>query len=309
MRAIQAVLLTGILLVFMTSYVAAEDESVTILAFHSFDPTSGKQIIDTNFNWPEDPEARALVRFKTDGYDKRKTVELYFVVYDRNMDVAYEHSRSIQVHAGEHEYIFPYHLDISKFFEQTRFRARVEVKLVGANRASDEFEMVVNGPKIPDIEIKDLLLKDPETGATIVSIKPNQEYMLTGTVNVSGNTTNQLPKLVVWGLMTHDEIEVHTWEEMPFSDYYWDQAQFNKPNGKWRFEIEGRMPLRYLPSGVESQPFEFTVAVAFTSDAFTWEKLSGTVLISGSGTFLSDDLDDRLIFMERNWKWELVELN
>lgn len=304
------VLVVSALLLWVSASAAlAQEPAIRILETYTFDPTEGKQHPRTEFNWPRQVRLSALVRFATEGYERRKTVELFLVLTDRNGDVMHKHTRELTLHAGEHEYVLPYVANIGELYRTERFSLEVEAKLAGANRDTDQVEAVVNGPKMPEVMIQDLRLLDPTTYEVLTAMAPGQQFLVQGTVTVRGNTTPRLPTLVVWGLMTKDELVADHWNDMPYADCYWDQAQLDDPNGRWQFSLAGQMPDRFIQNVVESQPFELTFTVAFIADAAVAEQLSGTVLASGSGELVSKSLDERLITLERNWHWEVAQID
>ena len=304
------VLVVGVLLLCVsTSAALAQEPAIRILETYTFDPTEGKQQPRTEFNWPRQVRLSALVRFSTEGYERRKTVELFLVLTDRNGDVVHKHSRELTLHTGEHEYVMPYIANIGELYRTERFSLEVEAKLVGANRVTDQVEAVVNGPAMPEVIIQDLRLVDPASHEVLTAMAPGQQFMAQGMVTVRGNTTPRLPTLAVWGLMSKDELIVERWDDMPYSDCYWDQVQLAEPNGRWQFSLAGQMPDRFIQNIVESQPYELTFTVAFIADAAVAAKLSGTVLASGSGELVSKSLDERLITLERNWHWEVAQVD
>ncbi|GEM_PF-2557784 len=298
-----------VLLLASVSAALAQEPAIRILETFTFDPTEGKQHPRTEFNWPQQVRLSALVRFVTEGYERRKTVELFLVLSDRNGDIVHKHSRELTLNAGEHEYLLPYVANIGELYGADRFTFDVEAKLVGANREADQVEAVINGPAMPEVVIQDLRLVDPATHDVLTALAPGQQFLAQGLVKVRGNTTPRLPMLVVWGLMSKDELVVERWDDMPYSDCYWDQAQLDEPNGWWEFSLVGRMPERFIQSIVESQPFELVFTVAFVADAAVAEQLNGTVLASGSGDLVSKSLDERLITLERNWHWEVAQVD
>ena len=286
-----------------------QDPRVEIMDFYSFDPTLGKQHEYAEYAWPSQHEAGALVRFETTGYSERKSISVFFVVSDRYGELVYKDTQELTLHAGQHEWIMPYSLDISRLYGDYRFNIRTEIKLTGANRVEDTTEIVIHGPKMPGIKFSDLSLEDPTTGEVLNRLKPRQLAMIKGTIEVTGNTTPHLPSLLVYGLMSKDNLQVDDWQAMPFCDLYWDQAQFDAPNGKWDLVIETRMPEKFVENTVESQPFEITLLVGFTPEHYATEVIAGTVMASGTGMLVGKDLGDRLLQIERNWYWELNPAN
>ncbi|MBN2082814.1 hypothetical protein JW859_11505 [bacterium] len=287
----------------------AADSTISLISFYAYDVEAGKQAGRTNFTWPDQAIIGALVRFETTGYDKRKTAEVFYSLTDRRGETLEKHTAELSVHAGEHEYVLPLRIELGRLFGADRYKLHVEAKLAGANRVSDEVELVLTGPPLPEVTVADLRLVDPDSGDVLDKLLPRQSFRILGTVAVRGNTTKRLPVLTVWGLMSKDELTVADWTEPPFCDTYWDRYQLDRPNGKWRFAIDGRMPEDFVQNAVESQPFEFTFTTAFTPGAYLVETLSGTVLASGTGTQVSSDLDDRLIELERNWYWEVERMD
>jgi len=285
------------------------DPRVEIMDYYAFDPTLGKQTEYAEFSWPSQHEASALVRFETTGYEERKSVTVFFAVNDRYGELVYKDNHEMSLHAGQHEWIMPYSLDISRLYDDYRYVIKVEVKLTGANRVEDATEIVVHGPKLPVVKFSDLRLEDPLSGEHLNKLKPRQLVMIKGTVEVTGNTTPHLPVLVVYGLMSKDTIEVDDWQSMPFCDLYWDQAQLNKTNGKWDLVIEGRMPAKFIENTVESQPFEINLLVGFSPVHYETEVIAGTIMASGTGMLVGKNLGDRLLQIERNWYWELIPTN
>jgi len=307
MRRIALVLICALCLLAVPAQAA--DSSISLTSFYAYDVGTGKQSGRTNFTWPEQAAIGALVRFETSGYEKRKTAEVFYSLTDRRGETLEKHTAELSVHAGEHEYVLPLRIELERLFGADRYKLHVEAKLAGANRVSDEVELVLTGPPLPTVNVADLRLVDPDSGEVLDKLAPRQQFRILGTIAVQGNTTKRLPLLTVWGLMNKDELLVEHWTAPPFCDTYWDRYQLELPNGKWRFAIDGRMPEHFVQNAVESQPFEFTFTTAFTSGAYLVETLAGTVLASGTGTQVSSDLDDRLIELERNWHWEVERMD
>lgn len=278
---------------------------VEIMDFYAFDPLLGKQHEQAEFAWPNHREVSALVRYDATGFEERKTISVHFSATDRYGELVYKDTRELSLYAGQHEWVMPYTMDISRLYGNARYNIRVEVKLTGANRVEDVLEVVINGPPPPRVTFSNVKLTDPTSGAVLQSLKPRQLAMVSGTVEVAANTTPHLPRLIAYGLMSKDSLVIENWDEMPFCDDYWDSAQLDKANGKWNFKIEARMPGMFVENAVESQPFEINLIVAFTPEAFTTEVISGTVLASGTGLLVAKDLGQRLLQIERNWYWEL----
>lgn len=306
MRKCMWLLLVGVLVLALSAQSEeSADSRVEILDFYAFDPLLGKQHEITEFNWPAQREAGALVRFETSGYSERKTVSIHFALTDRYGEVQYKDTQELMVFAGQHEWVMPHSVDISRLYSTDRYTIRTEIKLVGGNRLEDLLEIVVNGPKPPQVRFSDLRLEDPVSGDQLGSLKPRQLVMIRGTVEVTENTTPHLPKLVVYGLMSKDSLQVDNWDAMPYCDSYWDLAQLDKTNGKWAFAVEARMPAGFVENAVESQPLEVYLVVAFTTEAYTKEVIAGTVMASGTGLLIAKELGERLLQIERNWYWEL----
>ena len=282
---------------------------VEIISLAGFDPSLGKQFPQASFDWPSHRQMGLLVRFQTTGYTKRKGVTVFIALADRDGQVVYKYERELQVHAGPHELIAPKVFEIAEMFGSTRYQLTCELKMRGSNRQTSAQELVVNGPAVPTTVIRDLKLLDPVSGEQLDAVGPGVPYELVGTVSIEGNTSERLPRLVVWGLMDNDAPAGDPFQDAPFTDQNGGWVQFDAPNGKWRFAIEGRMPSQFTSNEISSQPFTFHIAAVFTDDTMATELLKGTVLASGSGGLMSQDLDDRLIIMEANWDWDLKRMN
>ena len=285
------------------------DPSVQLLEFYAFDPTGGKQLQRERFNWPAQRRIGALVRFETLNYDKRKTASMFLTLKDRNGKDLFRDNHDLTIHAGEHEYVFPLDLDIRNMFLEDRFKLDVEIKLTGGNKISSQLEIIVNGPSMPDVTISGLTLVDPDSGKPLELVKPGQSVRLIGKVSVSGNTTDILPQLMIWGRMSNEELEIDPWDPAPFSDVYRDSTSLMKANGSWNFGLNATMPTHFKAGAAESQPYEFKIVVFFTRQAVRSTEISGTITASGSGNLLSSDLDDRLLSLERNWHWDIQPLS
>jgi hypothetical protein len=285
------------------------EPSVKLLDYYAFDPTGGRQLRRESFNWPEQRRISALVRFETLGYDKRKTASVFLTLKDRQGQDLFRDSKELTVHAGEHEYLFPLDFDIRNMYIEDRFKLDVEVKLTGGNKVSSQIEIVVKGPPMPDVAITGLTLSDPDTGKPLEEVKPGQRVRVAGKVSISGNATDILPVLMVWGRMSNEELKIDPWDQAPFSDIYRDSTSLASPNGNWSFGLNATMPTHFLAGIAESQPYEFKIVVFFTKQAVRSTEISGTVTASGSGALLSKDLDDRLLSLERNWHWTIQPLS
>lgn len=285
------------------------DPSAKLLDFYAFDPTGGKQLQREAFTWPTQRRISALVRFETSNYDKRKTASVFLTLKDRRGQDLFRDNKDLTIHAGEHEYVFPLDFDIRNMYLEDRFKLDVEVKLTGGNKVSSQIEIVITGPPMPDVAISGLMLVDPDSGKPLEEVQPGQRVRLIGQLNVSGNTTDILPILMVWGSMSNEELKIDPWDVAPFSDIYRDSTSMAKPNGNWSFGLNATMPTHFLASVAESQPYEFKIVVYFTKQAVRSTEISGTVTASGSGALLSKDLDDRLMSLERNWHWTIQPLS
>lgn len=281
------------------------DPRVEIMDFHAFDPMLGKQHELAEFVWPSHREVSALVRYEASGFAERKTASIHFAVTDRYGAVLFKDTRELALYAGQHEWVMPFNMDLSRLYATDRYNVRVEVKLTGGNRVEDVLEVIINGPPPPQVTFSNLSLTDPVSGEVLSNLKPRQLVMVGGTVEVAANTTPHLPRFMAYGLMSKDSLIIEDRDRMPFCDSYWDMAQLDLANGKWNFAIEMRMPGMFVENAVESQPFEIYLVVAFTPEASTTEVIAGTVLASGTGLLVSKNLGERLLMVERNWYWEL----
>ncbi len=296
--------LAAMLLAMMsTAYAQNSDPSVELLEFYAFDPTAGKQLQRENFSWPSQRRISALVRYRTIGYDKRKTASVFLTMKDRNGQDLFRDNKDFTIHAGEHEYVFPLDFDLRRMYLEDRFKLDLEIKLTGGNKISSQIEIVINGPVMPDVAISGLKIVDPVTLKPLEEVLPGQQVRLIGTISVSGNTTDIVPTMMVWGRMSAEELEIEPWETAPFSDVYRDSSTFSSPNGSWNFGINADMPDRFRESQASSQPFEFKIVVFFTRQSVRSTEISGTITASATGSLASGDLDDRLIRLERNWHW------
>ena len=287
---------------------AAAQESepaVELLDFYAFDPTAGKQLQRENFSWPSQRRISALVRYRTDNYEKRKTVSIFLTLKDRSGQDLFTDNKDVTIHAGEHEYMFPLDLDMRRMFLEERFKLDVEIKLTGGNKITSQTEIVVNGPVMPEVAITGMTIVDPVTLKPLERVDPGQRVRIVGNVSVTGNTTDIVPTLMVWGRMSNEDLQIQPWEDAPFSDAYRDSATFTSPNGSWNFGINADMPLKFKEGKAASQPYEFKFVVFFTRQAVRSTEISGTITASGTGTQVSGDLDERMIRLERNWHWEL----
>jgi hypothetical protein len=288
---------------------ARADATLSIAQLLSFDPGAGKQQPLATFSWPKQQHIGALVRFNTAGYDSRKTVELFMAITDRQGATIYKHNRTLNVAAGEHEYVLPDELDLSRMFFSDRIFLDCELKLAGSTRESKRLEIVINGPELPQVTIADLKLVDPKSEKPLSGVQPGQAFRILGTVAVRGNSTNHLPQLNVWGEMSDDTLKSTPFTDDQFSDTNWDCCSLPAANGKWRFAIDAVAPQYFNAASVGSRPFELQFAVAFTPAARVEASLGGTVN-SGSGGFaVHKDLELRLIRLERNWDWTVTKLN
>jgi hypothetical protein len=287
---------------------AQTEPRVEVTELAGFDPSLGKQYPLASFEWPSHRQFCAMVRYQTSGYAKRKGVTVFIALANRDGKVIYKYERELQQHAGPHELIVPEVFELAEMFGNQRYQLSCEIKLRGSNRATSAKEIVISGPAVPTVVIRDLKLLVPGTGEQLDSIGPGTPYELVGTVSVDGNTAGRLPQLVIWALMDNDVLTDDPWQPEPFSDQYWGIRQLDAADGKWRFAVSGRMPAQFIENSVSSQPFTFHIAVAFTPDTLTAELLKGTVLASGSGGLVSPDLDDRIITMEANWDWNLERM-
>jgi hypothetical protein len=306
--ALACMLLLGGLWLLAAPALAQTEPRVDIVELSGFDPSLGKQFPLATFEWPSHRQFGAFVRYQTSGYTKRKGVTVFLALTDRDGKIVYKYERELQQHAGPHELIVPEVFELAEMFGSQRYQLSCEIKLRGSNRATSTKEVVVNGPAIPTVVIRDLKLRDPATGEQLDAVGPGAPYQLVGTVSVDGNTTGRLPQLMVWAFMDNDVLTDDPWQPTLFSDQYWGEAQLDAVNGKWHFAIEGRMPAQFIENLVSSQPFTFHIATVFTQDTMSTEMLKGTVLASGSGGLVSPDLDDRLIIVEANWGWEIERM-
>ncbi len=285
--------------------IAQEEPRIEVVTLSGFDPTLGKQYPLSSFDWPSHREFSLMVRYRTTGYTKRKGVTIFLALSDRDGNAVYKYERELQLHAGPHELIAPQVFQLAGMFDSQRYQLSCELKMRGSNRVTGAQEIVINGPPVPSTVIRDLKLLDPVSGEPLDAIGPGMPYQLVGTVSIEGNTSERAPRLAVWGLMDNDDPAGDPFQDAPFSDQNWGWVQLDAPNGKWRFAVEGRMPVQFLPNEVSSQPFTFHIAAVFTDETMATELLKGTVLASGSGGLVSNDLDDRIIVLEANWDWAL----
>ncbi|MCB1220007.1 MAG: hypothetical protein H7A35_01250 [Planctomycetales bacterium] len=308
MKSLRTIICMACLLLAMSAGAHAQnaDPSVELLEFYAFDPTAGKQLQRETFNWPSQRRIGALVRYQTKNYDKRKTAQVFLTLKDRSGNDLFRDNKEFTIHSGEHEYVFPLDFDMRRMYLEERFKIDLEIKLTGGNKVSSQIEITVNGPVMPDVSISELKLVDPVTLKPLEKVSAGQMVRLTGNVSVSGNTTDVVPTLMVWGRMSNEDLQVEPWEEAPFSDVYRDSATFTSPNGSWNFGINAKMPDKFRESQAASQPYEFKIVVYFTRQSVRSTEISGTVSESATGSLVGDDLDERLIRVERNWHWELV---
>jgi hypothetical protein len=200
--------------------------------------------------------------------------------------------------------------DISRFFASERLILTVELKLAGSNRQSRTLEVVVNGPAVPRASFTALKLLDPATGEVLTRVLPGRKFRLTGQVAISGNNSETMPALHVFGMLSQDEVKLDWLARDPFSDAYHDSRDLNARNGKWRFTVDGTMPGKFPKNPGTSQPFEFQLAIIFNEDVIQGERLGGVILPpAGESLVQGDDLDDRLVRLERNWLWNVESVS
>lgn len=288
---------------------AAQEPGVQITQVYAFDPAQGKQTGVERFDWPASREMLALVRFTTSGYDSRKTVEVFSSLANREGKSFAKWNRSMSLHAGDHEVVLPLRFDISRYFATDRLTLTVEVKLTGGNRQNRTLEVVVNGPNVPRVSFTGLKLLDPDTGQVLERVFPGRRFRLSGEVSISGNNSETMPGLHVFAMLSQDEIKLDLFSNDPFSDVYRDSRDLNARNGKWRFSLLGEMPAKLPKDPGTSQPFEIHCAIVFSEDMVLTERLGGTILPPSGESFISGELDERLIHLERNWLWSVAPVN
>lgn len=296
---------TIVILFALAAPATAQEPGIQITQFYAFDPAQGKQTGVERFDWPASREMLAIVRFTSSGYDKRKTVEVFSSLAGRDGKTLAKWDRSMSLHAGDHEVILPLRFDISRFFAQDRLVLSVEVKLAGGNRQNRTLEIVVNGPNVPRVSFTGLKLLDPDTGQVLERVLPGRRFRLTGEVGISGNNSDTMPGLHIFALVSQDEIKHDLFTNSPFSDIYRDSRDLNTRNGRWRFSLLGEMPAKFIKDPGTSQPFEIHCSIVFSEDMVLGERLGGTILPPGGEGFVSGDLDERLIRIERNWLWSV----
>ncbi|MCB1215875.1 hypothetical protein KDL44_00665 [bacterium] len=307
MNSLRTIVCMACLLLAMSAGAWAQnaDPAVDLLEFYAFDSTAGKQLKRENFSWPSQRRVNALVRYETKNYSKRKTAQIFLTLKDRNGNDLFRDNQEFTIHSGEHEYVFPLDFDMRRMYLEERFRLDLEIKLTGGNKIASQIEIVVNGPVMPTVNISGLKLVDPVTLKPLEKVVPGQTVRLVGNLNVTGNTTDIVPTMMVWGRMSNEELEIEPWEDAPFSDVYRDSATMTSPNGSWNFGINAEMPQKFRQNQASSQPYEFKIVVYFTRQAVRTTEISGTISESATGSNVGDDLDDRLIRLERNWHWEV----
>lgn len=300
-------ILAGTLLLALPAAAQAEP-SLSIEKLTSFDPTQGRQKDNATFTWPQQKWIGARVRFSTAGYESRKTVELFMALTDRQGQTIYKHNRTLNYAAGEHEYVMPEELDLSRMFFSDRIFLTCELKLAGANRESRKAEIVVNGPALPEVTIADLKIVDPKTEKLLAGVQPGQAFRVVGTAAVRGNSTEHLPELIIWAVMSDDSLKADPWSDDQFSDTNWGSLGLPAANGKWRFALDCRAPQYFNDATVGSRPFVINFAVAFTRDAKVLNSLGGTVNSGAGGFAVHKDLELRLISLERAWDWDITKM-
>jgi hypothetical protein len=205
--------------------------------------------------------------------------------------------------------ILPLRFDISRFYATDRLLLSVDVKLAGGNRETRTLEVVVNGPNVPRVSFTGLKLHDPDTGQVLERTLPGRRFRLSGEVSISGNNGENMPGLHVFALISQDSIKHDLFTNSPFSDIYRDSRDLNARNGRWRFSLLGEMPSHFIKDAGTSQPYEIHCSIVFSEDLVLSERLGGTILPPAGESFVSGELDERLIWIQRNWLWSVEPLS
>jgi len=303
------VLIAAVLLVLLAGVSSAADRQAAILDFSVYPDQSPSFNKLAGFTWPEVEELNALVRIDLAGFIGEQKVDLFMVVRDDDDEVISKHRGKHWLPAGEHDLLFPEFIRTDSVFGERTLYLEVELALRGAAPVYDELAFDITGPGEPEVDIWDIEIYNPEQKRKNHSFAPGEAFVVEAVIEIENNESTVQPELVLFAMMEEDGYLVDP--DLSYQPYkvHWDMREVDFTEGVYEVRAAGVLPMFFAEPYNFSHDWRVYVIVDFGPGAVTSDYRRAELRDFQTGSHReSDELADRLIEIERSYRWETRRL-
>ena len=297
----------GVLLLPLAIPAAAADTTRTcaITQFYAYPGGDADMSKQKGLAWPKVETINALVRVELTGLRFEEKVSVFLVVTDPEDDdeVLVKLKSKHFLPNGEHDIVFPEFMRTSDVFGRRGLDLHVEVSVDGVKPVTKKTSFVITGPEPPEVDILDLLLYNPDGGKTDDHFEPGDQFTFEAIIDIEENDGEAQPKLIVMAVMEEDMYDTDPGRAQS-QQAHWDSRSVRGDDGVYRLTASGYLPLFFQNSWDFRHPFRLYVIVDFGPSYETEDYALGQLVDYHNGdSRRSDNLTDRLIELDRAYKW------
>lgn len=287
---------------------AAQKPSVKVQDFY-FSPAGETSLPRSEYAWPEDSAIDAVAVVETEGYSGELRLDLYLVIFDEDEAVVAKQRSKHSLKAGTYTLTFPAALDAARSFGSRRLTAKVEAALKGGGSDMAQAGLSLSGPDAPEVDFIDLRLYNPARGRDSDDFAPGELFVFEALFEISGNPGGAVPSVLVYAMLEEDGYQLDPELDYQPYDNHWDIAQPASPAGQFRLRAAGRLPRFFAEPWEHRHPLRVYIYVNFSPEASSHDYTRAEVFDAYPGeNRRNDDLAQRLVELDRAYKWELRRL-
>lgn len=284
---------------------AAQKPGLELSDFY-FSPAGQSGTRQTDYAYPADGAIDGVAILQADGFSGELKLDLYLVVFDSDEQVVAKQRLKESVKAGSYTFVFPAILDARQSFGERSLSGKLQAALKGGGTDSAECSLSLSGPDPPEVDFLDLQLYNPAYGKDSTDFGPGDIFVFEALFDIRNNPGQVAPRVMVYAMTEEDSFQVDPELEYQPYDLQWDVLQCGQAAGEFRLRAAGRMPRFYAEPWEHRHPVRVYILVNFPGAKARSDYTRAEVFDAYPGeNRRSDDLQQRLVELDRAYKWEL----
>jgi len=287
----------------------AQDRSLAVNDFYVY-PDDGVAFNKLGgYRWPDVKELNALVRVELGGFDGEERLDMFLAIQDADDPdgpVIGKSKLKFYLPAGEHDCVFPEIINTGDYFGDRSYKLTVEASLKGVQPVYDEFYFDVTGPDPPEVDILDINIYNPATGADTGYFSPGDEFAVEAVIEIEDNDSDIQPTIVLFAMMEEDAHLIDPELSYQPDTRHWASRPLGDTEGVFEIRANGHLPYFFYDAYAFSHDFRVYAIVDFGPGAVTSDYARSELWDYGAGEQrYSDDIIDRLIELDRGHLWSV----
>ncbi len=249
--------LSVLVVLLLPASAGAQDRSLEISELAAYSLQDGPETRSDSFDYLLADELGLYAGIVVSGLedDRREKLDLFLVVFgeddqDRKHPLL-KQKRSESFGNGEFAIEFTDFMDADAWFGDSEFTVVLEASLRGAQSVRREYELSIEGPRMPDVSFDEVSVYSWERGPGYDDLQPGEEFVIDITITVEDNETGLDPRLRLFATMEDDLWYIDPEDAFMPPAPNWSEAWLRGESGQWQVWARGRMPSYF------ERPFDY----------------------------------------------------